>query len=135
MSGTALLEIQSAVHDALAADTELDTLVDGRIYDAVPATPQYPLVVLGEKSEKDFRTFNRRGVTATLVLDIRSQTSDEEVLRIYDRIRTVLHDQAVVLAGYTVVQGLATLARTVLDADGVTRRGEARYEVTAQETL
>lgn len=133
MSGTALLEIQTAVHDALANDAELATLVGGRIYDAVPASPQYPLVVLGEKTEKAFRTFDRGGIIASLVLDVRSHTSDAEVLRIYDRIRTVLHDAPFVLAGHTVIQGTTSLVKTVLDADGITRRGESRYEVIAQE--
>lgn len=133
MSGSALPEVQNAVKAALAADAALSGMVTG-VFDKVPAGQAYPYVLLGEKSETEFSTFARGGSRVLLGLDIRSQAPEStEMLAIYDRIREVLHNQPLDVAGYTVVLGTTTLLKTALDPDGVTHRGESRYEVIAQE--
>lgn len=133
MSGTALLQVQDAVTTRLSSDTTLMGMVTG-IFDHVPANQAFPYVVLGEKTEGDFDTFTRGGASATLILEIRSQAQGTtELLTIYNRIKEVLHHQPLSLAGYSVVSGRITLVKTTLDPDGITRRGESRYEVIAQE--
>lgn len=133
MSGTALLQVQTAVRDALQGDAGLSSLVTG-IFDHVPPSQPFPFVVLGEKSEKDFSTFSRGGASVSLLLEIRSRAEgDAELLSIYHRIKEVLHHQPLPLSGFSLVYGRTELLKTALDPDGVTRRGEARYEVLAQE--
>jgi hypothetical protein len=133
VSGSALLTLQGAVRSALEADTALMTLVSA-VHEAVPASPVYPFVLLGEKSESSLDTFSGGGATGAILLDIRSRAADDqELLQIYDRVKAALHGRPLTLTGYTLVSGRATLVKTVLDADGLTRRAEARYEAVTQE--
>lgn len=129
---SALLSLQSAVKSALEADTALMAVATA-VHEALPATPAYPFVLLGEKSETSLDTFDREGTRATLLLDLRSQAAtDAELLQMYDRVKAVLHGETLTLAGYTLVSGRATLVKTVLEQDGLTRRAEARYEAAVQ---
>lgn len=135
MSGTALLQVQQSVRDRLAQDPTLGTLVTA-IYDHAPPASgaSHPFLVLGEKSEKDFDTFGRSGATVSLVIEIRSQAAgDGELLDVYNRIREVLHEQPFTLTGREVVDAQTTMVRTLVDPDGVTRRGEARFQVIVQD--
>jgi len=135
VSGTALLQVQQSVRDRLTQDPALGALVTA-IYDHAPPSSgaTFPYLVLGEKSEKDFDTFGRGGSIVSLVIDIRSQAAeDDELLDVYNRIREVLHEQPFALTGREVVDAQTTMVRTLVDPDGVTRRGEARFQVTVQD--
>lgn len=106
------------------------------VFDQVPPSQPYPYIVLGEKTETEFSTFARGGSRASLALEVRSQAPEStELLNVYDRVREVLHDQPLAVAGYTVLLGTLTLLKTTLDTDGVTRRGESRFDVVVQEEV
>lgn len=133
MSGSALPQIQDAVRTALSTDSALAALVTG-VFDQVPPSQPYPYIALGEKSETEFSTFARGGSRATLALEVRSQAAEStELLNVYDRVREVLQGQPLAVAGYTVLFGTLVLLKTTLDPDGVTRLGQARFEVVVQE--
>lgn len=135
MSGTVLLQVQNAVRDALTGDAALSALVTG-VFDHVPADQPFPYVVLGEKTEKDLSAFGRSGAAATLVVEVRSRAAgDTELLTVYDRVKQVLDTGTLSLAGHEEVFRRTSLVKTAVDEDGVTRRAEARFEVTAQEQL
>ncbi|WP_295217329.1 DUF3168 domain-containing protein [uncultured Brevundimonas sp.] len=50
MANHPALPLQKAIFDALLADTALNAVIDGRVYDHVPPDAVYPYVVIGEDS-------------------------------------------------------------------------------------
>ena len=69
MSGTALIDLQSAEYARLTSDTTFPTLVTG-VYDAVPENASEPFVVLGDATEIPYRTFANDGRELTRTFHI-----------------------------------------------------------------
>jgi hypothetical protein len=129
---SALLPLRSAVRDRLAADTELSSVP--RHDAALPGSGAlFPAIVLGEKTERPMESFSRRGSVASIVVEVHSREADDvELLTLATRIQEVLESPPLPLTGFTVVRAQTSVVRTLMDEDGLTRRADVRYEVTAQ---
>lgn len=134
MSGSVLLQLQSAVRDVLQSDEALMMIATGIFDYVVPAGQPSPYLVLAEKTEKAFPTMGRAGLVTTLVVEVRSQAEgDLSLLMAYMRVKKLLEEQPLSMPGYAVLEQSVSLVKTALEADGLTRRAEVRLEVTAQQ--
>ena len=66
MNMDAELALQQAIHSRLTADASLDALLDGRIYDDVPAQAPFPYLASGEARSRDWSSGDSLGTELTL---------------------------------------------------------------------
>ena len=99
----ALSPVSEALYALLLADTALDTLISGRVYDDVPEDPGYPFIWYELAAETD-----RRGLgTGSLPeIDLRVHIfslfgGKAQAQAILDRVIAVLKDAPLAVAGWT----------------------------------
>jgi hypothetical protein len=98
--------LQEAAVAALAADAALKALIGDppRIYDDAPRGVAFPYVSLGEGAEGDWSAQSGEGVECRLILHAWSRYAGrQEVKAILSRIRTVLHDANLTVAGWRLI--------------------------------
>ncbi len=121
--------LQAAVFSALSADAELLTLLGGpNIHDGAPRNAGAPYVHLGEINQRDWSTATEAGVEISFALVAWSrQPGRSEALAIADRVRAVLHDAALPLEGFRLVNLRHLGTETARDAKPEGRRAVARF--------
>jgi hypothetical protein len=129
---TALLEIQKAVYSKLTGDITLMGMIKG-VFDDVPDNQPFPYITIGEATENPFNTFERKGRDTTFTLHIWSQYNGyKEALEILDRMNTLLDNETLPIAGFSLVYCQFENAATIEESDGVTRHVPVRYRVVIQ---
>jgi len=84
--------VETEIVQRLRTDPYLTTLVDGRVYTAIPPSATYPLVVIGTTSDMPWPRMRHDGVDALITVRASSQVRGNwEVHQIADRARGVLH--------------------------------------------
>jgi hypothetical protein len=113
--------LQSAILTVLAADTALVALLGSarRIFDAPPPGTPMPYVLYGPATTRDWSTGTEAGAEHTVTLSVRAHASARTAAHdIADRIRALLHDQALVLAGHRLVNVRAQTLDVRREKDG-----------------
>lgn len=124
--------LQQAVFSALSGDATLSAMVSG-VFDHVPEGQAFPYVTIGESSAADFSTKTEAGQEHTMTIHAWSrERGRKETKQILARIYDLLHDQALSVAGFTNVLTRYVSAETVLEEDGLTHHGRARYRLITQ---
>jgi hypothetical protein len=102
-----VVEVMEAVVGALAADTTLEGLVGGRIYNDAPDDAEYPHVIVSLVTSKPSHTFG--GATVGLgwkfPIDVHVLSlyqGERETLHIAARVVDLLNFAALMVAGFTV---------------------------------
>lgn len=98
--------LQSAIIATLAADTALTTLLGSarRIFEAPPPGTPLPYVLYGPVATRDWSTGTDAGAEHTLTITVRAHASGRTLAHdIADRIRALLHDRSLALAGHRLV--------------------------------
>jgi hypothetical protein len=97
--------LQEAVFEALAADAELEGLLGGaKIFDGAPRNAEAPYVHLGEMNARDWSTATEAGVEIVFAVVAWSRAPGRsEALAIAERVRAALHEAALALAGWRLV--------------------------------
>lgn len=123
---------------ALNADPVVTMLVEGRIFDtkAPDATP-FPYITVTSPTESPFDAFNRRGNDTSLTLHIwyreagnsPREISARVVHSVYREVESVLNYGPIAIAGATFMSGRLVYVAGMLDPDGFTYHGVARYDV------
>lgn len=98
--------LQSAILSTLAADTALATALGSarRIFDAPPPGTPLPYVLYGPDTTRDWSTGTDSGAEHTVTIAVRAHASARRSAHdIADRIRALLHDRPLALAGHRLV--------------------------------
>jgi hypothetical protein len=97
--------LQKAVFEALAADATLTALLGGvRIYDGAPRNAEAPYLHLGEFSARDWSTATETGLEISFAVVAWSRVEGRaEGTAIAERVRVLLHDAALDLDGFRLV--------------------------------
>jgi hypothetical protein len=127
--------LQEACAAALAADAGVRALIGdpARIHDDVPRNPVYPFVTTGEGGETDWSVQGFEGVEARLSVTAWSRYAGrKEAKEIVDRVRTVLHDAALSLTGWRLIN-LRFEAADYARGPGGSYRGQARFRAALEK--
>ncbi len=126
--------LQQAIFAALTADTGLTSLLGGnRVYDDVPARAEFPYVTFALTNERDWGTGSEDGSEHLLTLHVWSRGSGRrQAHEIMGALRRVLHDAALTLTGYRLVNLRHEFSETRRDPDGETYHGITRYRAVTE---
>jgi len=138
MPSDASLPLQGAIGDALADAAAIQALIGNpaRIYDEPPADgASYPCITIGEDTVSDMGTKTTDISEHTLTLHAWSRYNGrKEAKQILDAIKATLHHNLLSVTGHTVVEAHFEFAETLLDPDGETWHGVARYRFIVEDT-
>ena len=126
--------LQEAVFSALAGDAALSALLGGpRVYDGTPRNAEAPYVHLGKMDARDWSTATETGAEIEFEVVAWSRAPGRsETLAIAERVRMLLHDAALTLNGYRLVnlRHVATETARVAKPEG--RRATARFRAAVE---
>lgn len=126
--------LQEAVFDALVADATLEALIAGaKIFDAVPRNAEAPYVQIGEFSARDWSTATEAGTEILFAIVVWSRLPGRsEGFEIAERVVTLLHDAALTLDGFRLVnlRHVATETARVEKPEG--RRAVVRFRAVVE---
>lgn len=126
--------LQQAVYERLSGDAELIGLLGGpRIHDGAPRNAAAPYVHLGEMDARDWSTASDAG--AEIIFGVVSWSREpgrSQSLAVAERVRALLHDTALQLEGFRLVnlRHLSTETARVEKQDG--RRAVARFRAVIE---
>jgi len=128
MSGPARA-LQEVVFAALSGDATLTALLGGaKVYDGAPRNAEAPYVHLGELTERDWSTATEAGTEIAFAVVAWSRLPGRsEVAEIADRVVTLLHDAALTLGGYRLVNLRHLATETARNEKPEGRRAVARF--------
>ena len=126
--------LQEAVFAALCADAELQALLGGaNVFDGAPRNAAAPYVHLGEMTARDWSTATEAGAEVRFAVVAWSRMPGRsEGLAIAERVRALLHDAALALDGWRLVnlRHVATETARVEKPEG--RRVVARFRAVME---
>ena len=126
--------LQEAVFEALSGDATLQSLLGGaNVFDGAPRNQPAPYVHLGEITARDWSTATEAGSEISFAIVAWSRAEGRsEGLAIADRVVTLLHDAALDLDGWRLVnlRHVATETARVEKPEG--RRTVARFRAVVE---
>jgi Protein of unknown function (DUF3168) len=133
MTVNASWAMQSAVFAALSADTTIQSLVDTRIYDAVPLNPVFPYVVLGDGKETNADTATEEGSEHQFTITAWSQAGGhQESKSIADAARFRLNNATLSLDGHALVDLRFLDCEYARETDGQTYSATLRFRAVTE---
>jgi hypothetical protein len=137
LSNDAVSALGAAIAAALAADPTLFALIAGRIYDAAPAAATAPYLVIGRSEIRPLGGAPPAGAgeaqDIVLTLSILSQSEGlAEARAATAAARAVLHNAALTLAGWRLVQLRVAFVDVYRGADGRTALGLVRLRAAVE---
>lgn len=135
MASDSLWALQAAVFTALTGDATLQALIGNpaRVYDAVPQDAVFPYAVIGQVSGKPWDTKTSDGMEAVLEVHTWSRyAGTKEAKDIMAAVTAVLDDQALSVAGHTLVNLRFESSQTALERDGITRHSAQKFRAVTQ---
>lgn len=122
MSGSAWA-LQEAVAAAITA-----AVTPASVYDVVPNTPTYPFVLVGDDASKDWSSSEAFGEDVTVTVHVWSQDIDREELKtLQQQIYGALHDQNLVVTGYSVAALLFLSSESIFDEEKGALHGTSKF--------
>lgn len=134
MPTTASAALRAAVHDALAADPALVSVLGGpKIYDEPPRGVAFPYVTMGEARIADFSAGSEPGEEHQLTLHAWSrQGGHREAHMIAGALLQALDDAPLTLAGHHLVNLRFSVADVRREADGHTYHALLRFRAVTE---
>lgn len=123
-----------AIHARLAADPQLVAMIgtDG-IRDRLLPRPVLPALVMGEMETRDYSTATEAGEEHRLVLEVWSEAAGRrEAEEIAERVRVLLQDAALPLAGQVLVSLAHERTRTRRQANAKLFVAELRFRAVTE---
>jgi hypothetical protein len=115
--------VQVAVFGRLAAD-----LAPVPVYDIAPAAATFPYVTIGEFTEADEYDKSDDAERLTLTLHVWSrQTGRKQCKELLAKMRASLHGKALPVTGFQPIALRQEFATDMIDPDGITVHGVARF--------
>ncbi|MGH6922552.1 MAG: DUF3168 domain-containing protein [Propylenella sp.] len=126
--------LQEAVFSTLAGDAELTTLLGGaKVYDGAPRNAEAPYVHLGEANARDWSTATEAGTEVTFAVVAWSrEPGRSEALSIAARVEALLHDAALPVDGFRLVNLRHIATETARDGKPEGRRVVARFRARVE---
>jgi hypothetical protein len=126
--------LQQAIYASLTSDSALLALLGGaRVYDDVPDRKAFPYVTFAPAGERDWSTASDTGAEHSVVLHVWSRAAGrQEALAIIQALRVCLHDAALELSGYRLVNLRHETSDVRRDADGETFQGIVRFRAVTE---
>jgi Protein of unknown function (DUF3168) len=140
---SALDPVLLGVISTLTSAPALGAIVGVRVFDTVaPQGTPFPYITITSPTESAFDVFHKRGNAGSLTLHIwdrdtgldSAQLSSRTTHAIYAEIEKVLNLQAIGITGADLVRGSLSYIVGMIDADGITYHGVARYDVLTFES-
>ena len=126
--------LQEAVFAELSTDAALEALLGGeKVFDGAPRNAEAPYVHLGEFSTRDWSTSTEAGMEILFAVVVWSRTPGRsEGLLVADRVVELLHDAALALDGFRLVnlRHVATETARVEKPEG--RRAVVRFRAVIE---
>jgi hypothetical protein len=134
MPTAASAALRAAVHDALAANAALTSLLGGaKVYDEPPRAAAFPYVTLGETRVTDFSSGDERGEEHQLMLHAWSrQGGHKEAHLIAGALLDALDDAPLTLSGHQLVNFRFAVADVRREADGRTYHALVRFRAVTE---
>lgn len=134
MTTSAPWALQKGIYQTLVDDALLTGLLGGpKIYDRVPRQAGFPYVTFGQSVTRDWSTGGADGQEHVVTLHVWSRGGGkQETHAILDRVRDLLHDQALPLTDHRLVNLRHEFGEARQDADGETYHGIARYRAVTE---
>jgi hypothetical protein len=132
VSGHSSLAVQEALYAKLSDDSGIKALVGdpARVYDNVPQDTPYPYIEIGEDTALDGGTATEQGMDLTVMLHYWARDRGKRTVKlIAARVYELLHEQELVVESQSLVLCRFVFGDFLLDPDGVTRHGVARYRI------
>jgi len=127
------LALQKAIFDCLTTDESVNSLVAARIYDTVPGDTGFPYLTLGEAQVEDWSAGEAEGCEHWLSMNVFSRSGGRaEAKAIMGAVHAALHDAALTLDGFTLVNMRFQSAGTRRESDGTTWRGTIRFRAVTE---
>ncbi|MEW9806807.1 DUF3168 domain-containing protein [Mesorhizobium marinum] len=128
-------ELQKAIFAALGASPALAPLVGARIFDHAPANVAFPYITFGRTSVYDWSTGSESGTEQLFTLHVWSKgKGKKEALEIMDLARAVLHEAALVLDGYHLVNLRLEFSEARYDDRNEAHHGLLRFRAVTEQT-
>ena len=136
MPTAASTALRAAIHDALAADAALVSLLGGgKVYDEPPRGAVFPYVTLGETRIADFSTGDARGQEHALTLHAWSrQGGHKEAHLLAGALLQALDDAPLTLSEHRLVNLRFAVADVRREADGRTYHALVRFRAMTEPT-
>ena len=120
-------ELQEAIFTALTGDAPLMAMITG-VHDHVPQDTAFPYVTIGGGTAISWGAAGVDGVEATLVVELWSrERGHKDAKQILSEVHRVLDDADLPVSGHNLVRLDFEFTEFLLDADGITYHGIARY--------
>jgi hypothetical protein len=134
MTVAASAALRAAVHDALAANATLMSLLGGaKVYDEPPRAAAFPYVTLGETRITDFSSGDERGEEHQLMLHAWSrQGGHKEAHLIAGALLEALDDAPLTLSDHRLVNFRFAVADVRREADGRTYHALVRFRAVTE---
>ena len=127
--------LQSAVFAGLTADATLQSLIDTRLYDAVPLNPTFPYVVLGDGKETNADTATEEGSEHQFVVTVWSQGGGhQESKSIANAVRFRLNNATLSLDGHALVDMRFLNCDYARQTDGQTYSATLSFRAVTEPT-
>ena len=126
--------LQTAIFSALAADPALAAIAGPpRIYDDVPQDAAFPYLSFGASIDRDWSTSTEPGEEHLFTLHVWSRARGRrEVFAILAALRAALHDRALALTGFRLVNLREEFAEARPDPDSDTYHGVLRLRAVTE---
>jgi hypothetical protein len=130
----ASVALRAAIHDALAADSQLVALLGGaKVYDEPPRAAAFPYVTLGEARIADFSTGSEAGEEHQLTLHAWSrQGGHKQAHTIAGALLQALDDAPLTLADHALINFRFSVADVRREADGRTYHALVRFRAVTE---
>lgn len=130
---TAGWALQQAIFTALSADSTLQGLLDGRIYDGVPRAQLFPCLVFHEDRITPWDTASDTGSAHQLTLSVFSRAPGRKELRqIATAVAAALTDTSLSPDGVRLVRWSLTECRFIREDDGRTLRADLVFQAVLE---
>jgi hypothetical protein len=127
--------LQRAVFAGLTADATLQSLIDTRLYDAVPLNPTFPYVVLGDGKETNADTATEEGSEHQFNVTVWSQGGGhQESKSIANAVRFRLNNATLSLDGHALVDLRFQDCEYARESDGQTYSATLSFRAVTEPT-
>ena len=127
--------VQTAVYDALRADSSLKSLISDpvRVYDHTPQNSVAPYIVIGETRGLPFDTKDTDGMDQSLMIHVWSEYRGlKETKQIQAAIMDAIDQVSLSITGHSQALLRFEFSDVFLDADGLTRHGVQRFRIVTE---
>lgn len=125
--------LQQAIHQHLSADTDLNALLAGRIYDHVPRDATYPVLTFGQSIARDWATGSEDGEEHVVTLHVWSDGgSRRQAHDIMSAVRRALNAAALTLTDHRLVNIRHEFSEARPETDREAYHGIVRYRAVTE---